>query len=1194
MLSAVCFLFLPKTVNAEISGTFTDTSYNQIKAANKTFNRMCAGNTKVNIINKSRNCADWWVPTGQGYRWTGNYANAPGGIGFALFIDDDYTRDAMEPGYFIRIPNQYLQQYINKTRTSLPGELLKSHCDTSWSGGSPNSGFCWAGDWSYPHADNVTITAPKPDPGTFTWAYDKTEVVNLLNARPIDEAAIKSYYNNSANIKITSSRFGPMTGRSNNTVFYSSDGNNAMTPDLPIGAGRASSLGEWVVESYYETGRGLPSRGDLTVGRVPMTTIYQYPDLKISDPTGLTGKTSYPINAQLYIEEQDSGNLLQNFDKYVDNWDTNLIVCGTTFKDNGEPDTANSIVKYQNVPVDISCTITYRIKVNSGVKAILETIPDSLSEVFAGVEIPVFEGSKTFKVDGEGNIYVGTKRLGLYDNAYVPVVLKYTKINTGSTLTDILNTMMKTVVNALSKALQTVSGWISGALDWGNNINKDNAALEKIWTNTRNLSLSLLTLAIILIAFANILGFDIEKYGLNRILPKLVIGVGLAFFSFLICGLLLNLASGLQSLLVGKGMDATMTGINADAINTQVGNGLDAARLTGNLFVGAFLLLLVIVIAFFCFLWLLLICILRIMVIMFLVAIAPVAFMMNILPFTTFLFKRWWSTFIKWTFMGPAIIFFLYLTNEFLVGGLNSDFSGSMQPIMYLLLAGVGVAMAAMVPMTLGGEVIRGVQSGFNKGKNSFVAKPVTDRAKAFNAQRKQYGQLKANKFATNLRESLGKERTGIAKPFGVVGGVIAGTRGITGKQDKEIAKKMYIAQQSDKTFGEQELRLRQLGGKNANIKSPEVAAILEHVARNEKSSNWSDETKQLMATAYTEAASLEEKAKGGTSKDVRAASESLAVPIKRAIGANPAEDTATMLFNHALDEEKGYHSELNDVGMKKLGESAARGVYKKSVVSQSDRDVQAIDNFRKHPKYDNDDPEKKLFAEVINKTDDFFAHESQNRAYYEQHANAETQKAHEKFEYKWTDSGTPLSTASSGLPVTPPSGGTTSSHGGEATPSTSKPSSGIITPSGSTGSARDEAKGIEQALRKGGIPLEKPSEIEAASKQSAETVRKETESGYDRVLDELARRAGEQGNTAQAQEFTQRASELRAQTEAVREQTRATKDLRETQERMYHSHEKAAEAENRSAEAQENTNQILENRSESGTDNPPKEPPKE
>lgn len=1178
-------------------GTFSDSSRNTIKFSNKIWNRKCSGQTNVNIINKSQDCKDYPIPTGEGFQWTGRSANAPGGIGFALYQDDDFEVDGT-PGQFIRIPNQYLDQFINGSRTSLPGEVVANHCVNGW-GTNPLNGaqFCILGVWDFKHVANLTITKPKPDPGTFTWNYDLTEVGNLFNAKPIDEAAIKAYYNNPANIWIDSSRFGKMTGKSNNTVFYSSDGNNSMTPELPIGAGRASSLGEWVVENYYETGRGLPSVGDLVVGRVPMTTIYRYDNLKISDPTGLTAKTSYLVKASLYIDTEDSGNLLQNFDKYVDNWDTNLIVCGTngTFKENGKAIPANSVVEYQNVPVNVSCTITYRIKVNSGVKAILETIPDSLIEVFTGSEVAVFEGSKTFKLDDEGNIWVGTKRLGLYSDTNVPVVLKYKLIGgSAQTLTDILNTMMKTVVNALSKALQTVSGWISGALDWGNNINKDNAALEKIWTNTRNLSLSLLTLAIILIAFANILGFDIEKYGLNRILPKLVIGVGLAFFSFLICGLLLNLASGLQSLLVGKGMDATMTGINADAINTQVGNGLDAARLTGNLFVGAFLLLLVVVIAFFCFLWLLLICILRIMVIMFLVAIAPVAFMMNILPFTTFLFKRWWSTFIKWTFMGPAIIFFLYLTNEFLVGGLNSDFSGSMQPIMYLLLAGVGVAMAAMVPMTLGGEVIRGVQSGFNKGKNSFVAKPVTDRAKAFNAQRKQYGQLKANKFATNLRESLGKERTGIAKPFGVVGGVIAGTRGITGKQDKEIAKKMYIAQQSDKTFGEQELRLRQLGGKNANIKSPEVAAILEHVARNEKSSNWSDETKQLMATAYTEAASLEEKAKGGTSKDVRAASESLAVPIKRAIGANPAEDTATMLFNHALDEEKGYHSELNDVGMKKLGESAARGVYKKSVVSQSDRDVQAIDNFRKHPKYDNDDPEKKLFAEVINKTDDFFAHESQNRAYYEQHANAETQKAHEKFDYKWTDSGTPLSTASSGLPVTPPNGGTTPSHGGETTPSTSKPSSGIITPSGSTGSARDEAKGIEQALREGGIPLEKPSEIEAARKQSAETVRKETESGYDRVLDELARRAGEQGNAAQAQEFTQRASELRAQTEAVREQTRATKDLRETQERMYHSHEKAAEAENRSAEAQENTNQILENRSESGTDNPPKEPPKE
>jgi len=52
----------------------------------------------------------------------------------------------------------------------------------------------------------------------------------------------------------------------------------------------------------------------------------------------------------------------------------------------------------------------------------------------------------------------------------------------------------------------------------------------------------------------------------------------------------------------------------------------------------------------------------RILIIWFLLILAPIAWLFWVLPATRHLFSQWWNTFIKWVFFAPAAIFFIWLS----------------------------------------------------------------------------------------------------------------------------------------------------------------------------------------------------------------------------------------------------------------------------------------------------------------------------------------------------------------------------------------------------------------------------------------------------------------------------------------------------------------------------------------------------
>lgn len=141
----------------------------------------------------------------------------------------------------------------------------------------------------------------------------------------------------------------------------------------------------------------------------------------------------------------------------------------------------------------------------------------------------------------------------------------------------------------------------------------------------------------------------------------------------------------------------------------------------------------------------------RVVVVKFLIIVAPVAFILGIMPFTEFLEKRWWSEMFKWVFMGPAVAGTLLIAAVITQGipvmvspmseltGKTDIFAG----MIGVVLAAIAYYLAAQIPSMMGGEGMKLWDKVAKKGVISpvkAVGKAISDRtygrAKYFMDQR--------------------------------------------------------------------------------------------------------------------------------------------------------------------------------------------------------------------------------------------------------------------------------------------------------------------------------------------------------------------------------------------------------------------------------------------------------------------------
>lgn len=230
-----------------------------------------------------------------------------------------------------------------------------------------------------------------------------------------------------------------------------------------------------------------------------------------------------------------------------------------------------------------------------------------------------------------------------------------------------------------------LAGWFAGlVVGLLSFADPQNARIVQIgWTITRDLVNMFFVLILLLISFATIL--RIESYGIKALLPKLIILALLINFSLVLVGVVIDFSGVLTAAFLVDGDGKAFVGKIANNMglpktqgtNVEEDGGVNWEKVAKeNVFwqVISSLLLSIIfttiaafVIGAFAFMLLA-----RVIIIWFLVILAPLAWFFAILPATKRMFNQWWSAFIKWVFFAPAAVFFIYLSvrawTEFIQG----------------------------------------------------------------------------------------------------------------------------------------------------------------------------------------------------------------------------------------------------------------------------------------------------------------------------------------------------------------------------------------------------------------------------------------------------------------------------------------------------------------------------------------------
>ena len=287
-----------------------------------------------------------------------------------------------------------------------------------------------------------------------------------------------------------------------------------------------------------------------------------------------------------------------------------------------------------------------------------------------------------------------------------------------SPIMEAMSNTIKWLGDFVSTGLRVTMGWIISLL----NKSEDyvlGTGVNNAWVKIRNLAMVLLVLALIIIAFANTAGVDLEQYGLNRMIPRIIISIVMAFGSWIVVLFFFDLSSAIQGQAWGL-----ISGNNAlDVLQTIQIQTPSAGGILGSM--GSILVLLFLLVGVWvCAIILLFLLLLRIVFLSFLLAVAPIAMVFNIMPFTQNLYKQWWSEFWKWMFMGPMAVAIIALgsliASGMISGSTLNGVDGNEQVLIGLLILAASMVVAATLPLQWGGKIM---QSWGKFGKNTLWGK---------------------------------------------------------------------------------------------------------------------------------------------------------------------------------------------------------------------------------------------------------------------------------------------------------------------------------------------------------------------------------------------------------------------------------------------------------------------------------------
>lgn len=236
-------------------------------------------------------------------------------------------------------------------------------------------------------------------------------------------------------------------------------------------------------------------------------------------------------------------------------------------------------------------------------------------------------------------------------------------------------------------------------LDLTSGGNASTAWIFTVWRIMMTLANAFVALALIFFAFVSIAHINYDTYQLKKTFPKLIIGIILANFSMVICRMIVDISSVLTATFT-QDLHGLMMSLLC-ALGFQANGDIASVVFTYWAGIGLIWMILVFIAIFLGIAILGFIFLIRHAVILVLAATAPIAFILLAFPPTEQYFKKWWSWFINWTFMGPISIMILWIAQ--MVGsnscGATYNFTQSFTALMLVYLA-------AIVPFKLGGGVM--------------------------------------------------------------------------------------------------------------------------------------------------------------------------------------------------------------------------------------------------------------------------------------------------------------------------------------------------------------------------------------------------------------------------------------------------------------------------------------------------------
>ena len=224
--------------------------------------------------------------------------------------------------------------------------------------------------------------------------------------------------------------------------------------------------------------------------------------------------------------------------------------------------------------------------------------------------------------------------------------------------------------------------------------NDNTSTMYQAWSFFRNIGNILFVITLLFVIFSQVTGIGIDNYGIKRILPKLIVTAIIVNFSYIICGLLVDLSNIIgnsiknifESVQFTAG-DKPSDGLGPVGIITFLvaaisGGAAAVAGVTvaGSIIGGGGLLTILVPILTFLasaviagFFAMLMLGVRQALVIIMIV-ISPVAFVLYAIPNTNPLFKKWFALFRGLLMLYPVYCFMVgagYMASKLIINGSN-------------------------------------------------------------------------------------------------------------------------------------------------------------------------------------------------------------------------------------------------------------------------------------------------------------------------------------------------------------------------------------------------------------------------------------------------------------------------------------------------------------------------------------------